>query len=133
MFAEAVKVIKNNCLDYMAISSIHGPRFLTEPNRPKVEKVFWFIMIVFTVFGCGLLIADIWIKYEENPLVMAIDEKATPVWQIPFPAVTICSEAKTDQNLLNISQFLGPFLDRQSKKIHSNISQLFDDVDRSVQ
>lgn len=39
----------------------------------------------------------------ESPVIVSFAEKSTPVWAIPFPAVTICPETKTYMNLLNFT------------------------------
>ncbi|KAL9702778.1 hypothetical protein quinque_006296 [Culex quinquefasciatus] len=45
------------------------------------------------MYDCGKLIDGMYRKWDENPVIVTFD-KVTPVWAIPFPAVTICSETK---------------------------------------
>ena len=33
-------------------------------------------------------------KWKESPIILSFAEKSTPVWEIPFPAVTICPVTK---------------------------------------
>ena len=37
------------------------------------------------------------IKWRRDPVYVAFDTTSTPVWQVPFPAVTICN-----MNMANI-------------------------------
>lgn len=56
------------------------------------------------MYGCGRLIQNIYRKWEQTPVIVSFAEKSTPVWQIPFPAVTICPETKARSEYLNFSQ-----------------------------
>ncbi|XP_055382443.1 pickpocket protein 28-like, partial [Condylostylus longicornis] len=47
-----------------------------------------------------------WEKWETNPVIVSFNEKFTPVWQIPFPAITICPERKFMQNKFNYTDVL---------------------------
>jgi amiloride-sensitive sodium channel len=40
------------------------------------------------------LIHKIYEKWQLSPVIVSFAEKSTPVWEIPFPAVTICPETK---------------------------------------
>ena len=51
-------------------------------------------MFLICFFGCGRLIFNIYQKWDTTPVIVSFAEKSTPVWQIPFPAVTICPETK---------------------------------------
>lgn len=36
------------------------------------------------------MIHDSFTKWHQTPVIVGLNEKPTPVWKIPFPAVTIC-------------------------------------------
>lgn len=42
-------------------------------------------------------------KWVQSPVIVSFAEKSTPIWEIPFPAVTICPETKTYANKLNFT------------------------------
>jgi len=46
---------------------------------------------------------NIWNKWDQSPVIVSFAEKSTPVWQIPFPAVTICPETKAKQTIFNFT------------------------------
>ncbi|CAH0559466.1 unnamed protein product [Brassicogethes aeneus] len=75
--------------EYTKVSSIHGVRYLGQ-KRTKEEKVVWtvFLCIMF-VIGLFLLLS-VWKKYERNPTVLEMDQTKTSIYNIPFPAVSIC-------------------------------------------
>ena len=39
-----------------------------------------------------------------SPVIVSFAEKSTPVWQIPFPAITICPETKATNYFLNFTK-----------------------------
>ncbi|EDS27770.1 pickpocket [Culex quinquefasciatus] len=53
-----------------------------------------------SMYDCGKLIDGMYRKWDENPVIVTFD-KVTPVWAIPFPAVTICSETKVVWSKMN--------------------------------
>lgn len=52
------------------------------------------------------MIHGIYRKWQTSPVIVSFAEKTTPVWQIPFPAVTICPETKVLGRELNLSESL---------------------------
>jgi acid-sensing ion channel, other len=52
------------------------------------------IAFCISVIGCSIMIHKIYDKWQLSPVIVSFAEKSTPVWQIPFPAVTICPETK---------------------------------------
>lgn len=51
-----------------------------------------------------MLIFNVWMKWQLSPVIVSFDEKSTPIWHIPFPAVTICPETKARTDILNFTQ-----------------------------
>ncbi|PSN34458.1 hypothetical protein C0J52_20176 [Blattella germanica] len=45
-----------------------------------------------------------WNKWQDSPVFVSFAETPTPVWDIPFPSITICSEIKIKQTLLNYTE-----------------------------
>ena len=55
------------------------------------------------MLGCSFLIIQVYDKWQINPVIVSVNEKSTPIWTIPFPAVTICPEIKFKRSLYNLS------------------------------
>lgn len=53
---------------------------------------------------CSHLIHKTWIKWDLSPVIVSFAQSPTPVWQVPFPAVTICSETKARQSVFNFTE-----------------------------
>ncbi|XP_060664799.1 pickpocket protein 28 [Drosophila nasuta] len=80
--------------DYCQHTSIHGVQYLGEKERPIKERVFWLVVFVVSIYCCARLINNAYTKWDATPVIVSFAERSTPVWNIPFPAVTICSETK---------------------------------------
>ncbi|KAH8301008.1 hypothetical protein KR044_010587 [Drosophila immigrans] len=80
--------------DYCQHSSIHGVQYLGDAHRPIKERVFWLTVFVLSIYCCARLINNAYTKWDATPVIVSFAERSTPVWNIPFPAVTICSETK---------------------------------------
>lgn len=79
-------------------------KYLGLRKRPLSERVWWIIAFLLSVYGCGRLIMNVWNKWDQSPVIVSFAEKSTPVWQIPFPAVTICPETKSKQSVFNFTE-----------------------------
>ncbi|KAJ8715043.1 hypothetical protein PYW08_005024 [Mythimna loreyi] len=98
-------IIKNYLIDYTANSNLHGLKYIGEKERTCVEKVFWLFMFTCCVILCAGLIRKVWIKWNESPVIVSFAEMPTPVWQIPYPAVTVCFETKAKQRQFNFTEY----------------------------
>uniref|UniRef100_T1GJ31 Uncharacterized protein n=1 Tax=Megaselia scalaris TaxID=36166 RepID=T1GJ31_MEGSC len=65
------------------------------------------------------LTLNIWEKWKNNPVIVSFAEKSTPVWQIPFPAVTVCPETKARQTVFNFTKV---YADMTNKAINYTLS-----------
>lgn len=83
--------------EYCMYTTIHGVQYLGQ-KRPFREKIVWIVALIVSVCICTHLIHSTYIKWVETPVIVSFSEKSTPVWNIPFPAVTICSETKSIKN-----------------------------------
>ncbi|XP_038222386.1 pickpocket protein 28-like [Zerene cesonia] len=97
--------VKEYLVDYTANSNLHGLRYIGEKERTIVEKVFWLFMFSSSVILCSVLIRKVWIKWNESPVIVSFAETSTPVWQIPYPAVTVCIETKAMQTKFNFTEY----------------------------
>lgn len=87
--------------DFSNGSTIHGVKYLGERHRHWSEKIFWIIAFLISASGCFLMIQKISNRLQYSPVV---EENSTPVWHIPFPAVTICPETKVMGHIVNFTK-----------------------------
>ncbi|XP_055591474.1 pickpocket protein 28-like [Uranotaenia lowii] len=116
------KGLQDLMAEFCAHSSIHGIGYMGSRQRSAFEKFFWLFVFLLSMFGCGKLIDNSLRKWNENPVIITFDEVPTAVWNIPFPAVTICPEAKIKKFNLN-------FTDAFMKLTHWNRSKDLNDVE----
>lgn len=58
-------------------------------------------MFSLTLAGCVYGIVDLYKKWSESPVIISFASKETSIDSIPFPAVTICSESKSNLLMYN--------------------------------
>ncbi|XP_026496020.2 pickpocket protein 28 [Vanessa tameamea] len=100
-----ISLIKQYLVDYSANSNLHGLKYIGEKERTSVEKIFWLFMFTCCVILCAGLIRKVWLKWNESPVIVSFAENSTPVWQIPYPAVTVCFETKAQQTKFNFTKY----------------------------
>lgn len=61
------------------------------------------VMFVIATYLSCLMIHDSYKKWDHAPVIVSLSEKATPVWKVPFPAVTICPEVKVKAEIMNLT------------------------------
>ncbi|KAF5270642.1 hypothetical protein FQA39_LY01380 [Lamprigera yunnana] len=89
--------------EYSSNSSIHGIKYIGEKNRSLVERLWWLIVFVGSLYMCIYMIIKTYEKWQMSPVIVSFAKSPTPVWEIPFPAVTICSETKTRRTVFNFT------------------------------
>ncbi|RZF47249.1 hypothetical protein LSTR_LSTR004958 [Laodelphax striatellus] len=109
--------IKRHIEDYCEASTLHGVKYVVSRDRPLFERTWWMIAILCSFLWSLYLIQQVWEKWNNSPVIVSFAEKSTSVWQIPFPAVTICSENKARQTIYNYTKYH-----------HMNDSELTDDL-----
>jgi Amiloride-sensitive sodium channel len=95
-------------VDYSKNSTIHGVSYIAEKDRPWFEKVLWIMVFCISIILCGKLIFDAW---NISPIIFTFSSKPIPIYQIPFPTVTICSLTLSHSHRLNITKII---LDREN-------------------
>ncbi|RZC33873.1 ASC domain containing protein [Asbolus verrucosus] len=100
---------KNLCVyfgEYCNCSSVHGFRYFGEKGRTSFERFWWIIVFVICLAACVLSICRVYKRWEESPVIVNFANKGTPIYEIPFPAVTICPESKSVQDKFNYTEIL---------------------------
>nr|XP_008193548.2 PREDICTED: pickpocket protein 28 [Tribolium castaneum] len=92
--------------EYCNRTSVHGFQYFGEKKRTIFERIWWFIMFSACLAACTFSIYAVYKKWERSPVIVNFANRGTPIYEIPFPAVTICPEAKSDQNLFNFTKLM---------------------------
>lgn len=60
----------------------------------SLNRLFWTLSVIVSLLLALYLIYDLFTKMQDSPVIVSLGKSFTPIWDIPFPAVTICSENK---------------------------------------
>ncbi|XP_049771508.1 pickpocket protein 28-like [Schistocerca cancellata] len=114
--------------EYCRNTSIHGLRYVGEVGRPAAERFLWLMLFGLSLGVCSKLINNVWIKWDRSPVIVTFAESSTPVWQVPFPAVTICSETKSRQSVFNFTDAYNneANLTEEEQRMYSDVSLVCD-------
>lgn len=80
--------------EYAKNSSIHGIKYILNRQNNRCERIFWLIGLIISFIFFVILFSKIWIRYSDGPISIEISPYQKPIWDIPFPAITICTETK---------------------------------------
>ncbi|KAL9703315.1 hypothetical protein quinque_006833 [Culex quinquefasciatus] len=113
--------LKSLVVEYCSESSVHGVHYFRGSERTWYEKLVWILVFALSVGSCFWLIHEVYHKWSDTPVIVSFAEKSTPVWQIPFPAITICPEVKTSYGEMNFTrQYLNYVGKRAGEQRHDN-------------
>ena len=62
------------------------------------------MFLITALIGCGMLIERSWSKWNRSPVIVSFDNELSPIWKIPFPAITICPETKAKMDIFNFTK-----------------------------
>lgn len=65
------------------------------PENVVCGRWWWTVIFVISFGLNGYLIYQVWHKWQESPVIVSFSETTTPVWEVPFPAVTICLQTNS--------------------------------------
>ncbi|CAG9863464.1 unnamed protein product [Phyllotreta striolata] len=105
--------LRNYFREYCRNTSIHGFRYFGE-NRTYFERVWWFLVFGVTLAACVMSIREVYNKWLRSPVIVSFATKGTPIYTIPFPAVTICPTFKSVQAIYSHTNII--------KKLNHNVS-----------
>lgn len=67
--------------------------------------------------GCIYMIYEILCKYNNSPVVVSFATEDTPSYEIPFPAITVCPEAKYSSLRFNYSKIYFKVIKAKENKV----------------
>lgn len=64
-------------------------------------RVFWLLISLVSLASCIYMIIILYNKYNENPVILSFATVETPLFQVPFPSVSICPETKSKKQIFD--------------------------------
>lgn len=83
--------------EFSGSTSVHGINYFGDQRRHWTERVFWIFVFVVSMSACIWTVHVTYEKWQNSPIIVTQDDKLTAIWEIPFPAVTICPAAKINE------------------------------------
>ncbi|XP_036140942.1 sodium channel protein Nach-like [Monomorium pharaonis] len=78
--------------EYLKESSIHGIKYFSNLTLKSsiIGKLFWIIIMIGTFVFLSIMLEKFWLRYTTNPTRSVIKSFHSPIFQAPFPALTLC-------------------------------------------
>ncbi|XP_037031883.1 pickpocket protein 28-like isoform X1 [Bradysia coprophila] len=93
--------------DYCNNSTIHGVKYLASRKNTRNERIFWLLALIISSVLFIFLFSKVWTRYGDGPIAIEISPYQKPIWDIPFPAITICTETKSKASEFKFSEVYG--------------------------
>jgi hypothetical protein len=77
--------------NYFSETSLHGFRYITDAKSSKFKSFFWALVCIISTCLCFILIRSQIRSYYSNRITTTILTTAFPIWEVPFPTVTLCN------------------------------------------
>ncbi|XP_069695427.1 pickpocket protein 28-like isoform X2 [Periplaneta americana] len=98
------QLMRDNSMEFCRSTTLHGLQYVGEKHRSFLERLFWLTTFLISTGVVIYYIIRVWIKWHNHPVLVSFAEVATPIWHIPFPAITICSQIKVRQSVFNYTK-----------------------------
>jgi Amiloride-sensitive sodium channel len=111
---------KKTVKQFLDISSIHGLRYTSGGSSRRSEKywklnfrdlknifeksisrIFWTVALILSSFMFGLLMYETTEKFVSDQIVIKLSENRHSIAEVPFPAITFCSECVDTKKMLS--------------------------------
>ncbi len=75
---------------YCRSTSVHGLKYISdEPHWP--QRLLWFLACLASAVLAAFMIAQVILHFMQSPTLLTYDTSTRPVWDVPFPALTVCN------------------------------------------
>lgn len=98
------KSFKETCKIFCENTSLHGLKYVTGSEYHGSVGYLTLARVAWAVISlCGIVFALVmmqlsWVRFKNNPTITTIETTTHPIWNIPFPAVTVCNINKIDKS-----------------------------------
>lgn len=89
----------NELLLYHPRTYVH--QIILHLNSIFFDRIIWLICVCVAIYGCTSLAERTWQRFQYSPMVISMDRNKF-VWNTTFPSLTVCPNAKIDDNKLEM-------------------------------
>ncbi|XP_011050525.1 PREDICTED: pickpocket protein 28-like [Acromyrmex echinatior] len=111
---------------YCDNTNLHGFRYISMDGLSIIESMLWFLICMLAIVFGIILMLRLWANYSNNPIVTTI-YTSNPIWNVSFPAVTICNNNKVYRphaDLIAKNLYMDGFTTNDSDKFFSSLMKL---------
>uniref|UniRef100_A0A182N7Q2 Uncharacterized protein n=1 Tax=Anopheles dirus TaxID=7168 RepID=A0A182N7Q2_9DIPT len=76
-------------------STLHGLRYVYGGDR--MLRMLWLLVCLISIGFTMIMGMIAWMRFRTTPTITTIETMTYPIWNIPFPAVTVCNINKVDK------------------------------------
>jgi Amiloride-sensitive sodium channel len=77
-------MVKELFIDYFNKATIQGIKYAADSSLNLIERIWWTIVVVFSIFCCGSLIADVFRRYDQSPVTISYADEETPISHVGY-------------------------------------------------
>ncbi|CAG4955311.1 unnamed protein product [Colias eurytheme] len=78
-------------VDFCNRTDLHGFKYIVMEDLSRMERICWALAVCISIGFAIYFVVTAYKWYDRNPIVTVIESTQGPIWDVPFPAVTICS------------------------------------------
>lgn len=82
--------LKESLNEYYKYGNLHPIQYIKRTKTATGKFVLFTTLCILLTFGIYLSLLQ-WQSYKENMVERYLDTVSQPLWNLPFPSVTICS------------------------------------------
>ncbi|CAG5007217.1 unnamed protein product [Parnassius apollo] len=91
-----LKFCASKFVDFCKRTDLHGFKYIVMDELNRIERGCWAFAIFISIICAVFFVMTAYKWYARNPIVTVIESTQGAIWDVPFPAVTIC-----DLNLIS--------------------------------
>nr|CAD7404260.1 unnamed protein product [Timema cristinae] len=84
--SSAIMVFK----EYSSKAAIHGVKYIFKDGSLALDRLLWVVAVMVCATGVVFLSIPMCEEYFTSPLLISVESTHYPLYELPFPAVTLC-------------------------------------------
>ncbi|XP_069672052.1 sodium channel protein Nach-like [Periplaneta americana] len=84
--------------EFCLYTSQHGYKYIAQPKATIIERVFWTLVVLTAIVSAVFIMGIEWNFHLSKYTITSVDTAHYPLWNIPFPAVTVCGFNKVERS-----------------------------------
>jgi len=77
-----LRVLKDLVADYSTRATIQGINYVADTDRSWMERFWWAVVVVLSVFCCVSLILHTIRRYDQSPVILSYENEETDLFQV---------------------------------------------------